>query len=205
MTVDCGDHICQVHFEYALTCQYFYESDDKPKCKVPCDMSTCRYKLYHEVRCPFWSCSDKPTTTSSPPITTQPPTPSPPLPSAGSCSSSACIAAVSFNAIFCVALVILIVLYLRNRRQQRSATQEEMTPIFNPGRRSSVRSQFSVENEFAQVDLNAPTQNDRQNEDESCPNIELRDPSFFQSFRSRFLRRSGPSRQQNLDEAETAF
>lgn len=162
---DCGDRVCFLSFQVVENCVIFSKTDRHPFCQVPCDTRDCSVEIVHNVMCPTWHCTMKPTT----PL---PPTPSP---SQGSfCSTPSCIAAASSCGILAILAVVFLILIwkktsLANRLRARLSLyerlDEESTPIFRPRhatvhRPNEMRASWSVSNPnavgFENVLLNDP-------------------------------------------------
>ena len=125
----------------------FVKTEQTPNCSIPCSTSTCKIETYHYIRCPVWYCSAIPTPSPSPPGPSppgpsppgpSPPGPSPPGPSPPSppgpspspntenlCTSALCISSVSFNIIFGLALIILIAMIVRYKKNTRRTIQRQ--------------------------------------------------------------------------------
>lgn len=160
---DCGDRLCFLTFKVVENCVIYTKSEVHPLCNVPCDTRDCAVEIVHNVMCPTWFCTQKPTT----------PLPPTPAPSPSVCSTPACIAAASTSGLFAIlALVFLLLIWkkssLANRLRARLSLyeriDEESTPIFRPqttrGGRDDVRVSWSAVNPnavgFSDIPLNDP-------------------------------------------------
>jgi len=104
---DCVDRFCILNFEVVENCIVYSASETHRTCDVPCDVRDCKLEIFHNVMCPLWVCTLKPTTPSPSPS----PSPSPPEPpSPFSCSTPSCVAAASSSGVMGIFLVFLAIL-----------------------------------------------------------------------------------------------
>ena len=165
ITKDCTHRVCELTFAIVNTCILYLKTDENT-CDVPCDTRDCKIEVHHEIRCPIWTCKRKPTTTTTTSSTTylpEPTWPPSPAPSTGDCYTAACISASTFAAILTLAVIILIILFVKNRRilrnlrarlSQYTRVDDDNTPILRGSslnQRSAPRSADGFEN----VPLNA--------------------------------------------------
>jgi len=125
---DCGERICFLSFKVVENCIIYTKSPVHPFCNVPCDTRDCAVEIVHNVVCPVWFCTQKPTT----------PMPPTPPPSHSSCETPACIAAASTSGILVLFVLCFLVLFWRknaltNRLRARLSEYERLEdtgPIF---------------------------------------------------------------------------
>jgi len=97
---DCGDRICFLTLKVQENCLIYTKSETHPLCNVPCDIRDCAVEILHNVMCPSWFCTIKPTPA---------PTPGP----NSWCATPSCIAGASATGIFGLLAVFLLVLLWR--------------------------------------------------------------------------------------------
>lgn len=129
---DCPDRICFLTFKQVDNCLIYTKTEKHKMCDVPCDQRDCAIEIFHNVICPTWVCTMKPTTPA--PSTT----PAPP-PSNFACTTPSCIAAASSSGAMGLFVLFLAALLwrkknvtqrLRARLSLYERLDEESTPIF---------------------------------------------------------------------------
>ena len=116
--VECPAQTCEETIQFLDYCWKF-TNDGTENCSVPCFTAGCEKELIEGVECPIWTCHDHPTnpTTTASPSTTPSPTPAPWH--SGMCEDPICYSSLGANGFFLIALIILIVIIVRNRFNQR--------------------------------------------------------------------------------------
>jgi len=128
-TRNCSDKFCSLNFQMVETCVILSKKPDSIACDVPCLTLDCNREFYYNVNCPIWTCVDFPTTTSttttpsttsSSLTTTSYPFSTTPNPVPLSDCNSLCATAWTLSVLLAIALVIFIVLFIRNRSLTRT-------------------------------------------------------------------------------------
>ena len=124
---ECGDRLCTMELRFAITCTIYVDVSDLVKCDYPCSFKGCTPEFHHSIECPYWTCSERTTTT---PSSTTPTTPTP----SGNhdCSSPLCQASVGLNAVVLfIGLVVLSVFLKKKFRSRPTETRSLENPLFD--------------------------------------------------------------------------
>lgn len=126
--IDCGDKTCDVEYRLLPNCVIYVDNDEQNACQYPCSFLNCKTELHAFTVCPIWSCSEKSTTTPSPPLPTLVPFPT-------SSSNGSLTTSIVFNVLFGMIILALVGLYLLRRRQNQRLTAyiSATNPLFESG------------------------------------------------------------------------
>lgn len=126
--INCDDRTCEVEYRLLPNCVIYVDNDQDTTCQYPCSFLNCKTEMHPYTVCPIWTCSEKTTTTPSPPLSTLVPFPS--------SSSSGLITSIILNVLFGIALLALVGLYLLHRRRNQRLTafmHSATNPSFESG------------------------------------------------------------------------
>ena len=124
--IDCLDRTCEVEYRLLPQC-VLYVNNDQGSCQYPCSFLNCKTESHQYIVCPIWSCSEKTTTSPTPPLPTLVPFPT--------SSSSGLTTSIVFNVLFGIIILALVGLYLLRRRQNQRLTAyiSATNPLFESG------------------------------------------------------------------------
>lgn len=63
--VECPDKTCSLTYTYSTNC-IIYVDNNSTHCDIPCELNGCSLEVLSQIKCPFWYCVAKATTTPKP-------------------------------------------------------------------------------------------------------------------------------------------